>query len=315
MQRIVQGLVMAVTLSTAILLLTAAAGAQQPGDLQLLPPVDEVEATPPPSVPPAESLPPEALAPETLAPQTSDAPVEEEVLAEEVVEYMWFDPHYWFRPPIWDGSFELGMNGSEGNAKSFSIKAGANLKRTTEYHVLGFDVNYFRTSTDEVQTQHNALLRTEYERLFGDESPWSLFVRNIFEYDEFRAFDLRHAVNAGVGYRLIRTERVKLKNRFGAGASREYGGPNDEWSPEAVFGVDYEHQLTEKQKLSLTMDYFPEWGDFTDFRLLTVVSWEVVLDAEANLHLKLALNDQYDSTPEGAEPNDLNYSLLLLWKL
>ena len=311
MRRMVHGLVTTLALFAAV-----AAHAQENPDLHLLPPVDDAEAAPSPAVPPAESLPPAALPGELVEGELVEGElVEGEVVEEEIVEYMWFDPHYWLRRPVWEGSFELGMNGSEGNSKTFSFKSGASLKRTTEFHELGFDFSYAQTSTDGVQTQNYALLRTDYERLFGDVSPWSLFVQDILEYNEFKAFDVRHAINSGAAYRFIRTDLMKLKGRFGAGASREYGGPNNEWSPEAVFGTDFEHQLTAKQKLSLTVDYFPVWSDFNDYRLLTVFSWEVVLDEEANLHLKLALNDQYDSTPEGAEPNDVNYSLLLLWKL
>jgi putative salt-induced outer membrane protein YdiY len=166
-----------------------------------------------------------------------------------------------------------------------------------------------------VETQHYALFNGQYERLFRNDSPWSLFAKTILQYDEFRPFDLRLTVNGGVGYRFIKTDHLLLKGRLGAGASREFGGISDEWVPEAVFGADYEHQLTKKQKLVLNVDYFPAWGDFNDYRLLTVFAWEVVLDEEANLHFKLAINDQYDSTPDGSVPNDLNYSMMLLWKL
>lgn len=323
--------VLSLVISLALLPATFAAAQTDPG-LRRLPPVGDQPPPRPWLAPQSEELLPPVVPPDNAQEAPLEAEevqgelvegelVEEELVEgelveeEEVVEYMWFDPHYWFRPPFWEGSLELGINGTEGNSETFSFKAGASLKRTSEFHVLGFDFNYARTTADSVETQHNALLRAEYERLFGDASPWSLFVRNILEYDEFRAFDVRQAVNTGVAYRFLRTERIKLKGRFGAGASREYGGPNNEWSPEAVFGADYEHQLTKKQKLALTVDYFPEWTNFSDFRLLTVFSWEVVLDRAANMHLKLAINDQYDSTPEGRRPNDLNYSLLLLWKL
>ncbi len=40
-----------------------------------------------------------------------------------------------------------------------------------------------------------------------------------------------------------------------------------------------------------------------------------LLDEEANLSLKLSAQDRYDSTPNGLRPNDINYSILLLWKL
>ena len=41
----------------------------------------------------------------------------------------------------------------------------------------------------------------------------------------------------------------------------------------------------------------------------------MLLDEATNMSLKLGIIDRYDSTPNGLKPNDLNYSLMLLWKL
>ena len=38
-------------------------------------------------------------------------------------------------------------------------------------------------------------------------------------------------------------------------------------------------------------------------------------DEASNLHLKVLVIERYDSTPEGREPEDIDYSILLLWKL
>ncbi|MCO6458198.1 MAG: DUF481 domain-containing protein [Pirellulaceae bacterium] len=280
--------------------------AQEHPELHLLPPVDSADVSPLAG----DQLPLAGNA----GPMAGDT-VPEVIQKEEVIEYQWFDPHYWFRAPYWEGSLEAGLNGSEGNTNSLSIKSGMSLKRTTDYNSLGFNLNYAKTTANSVETQHYALFNGEYERKFAADSPWSFFTKTILQYDEFTAWDLRVTVNGGLGYRFLKTDTMLLKGRFGAGASREFGGAVEEWTPEAVFGADYEHQLTKKQKLVLNVDYLPAWENFEDYRLLTVLAWEVVLDEEANLHFKLAINDQYDSTPQGAEPNDFNYSMLLLWKL
>ena len=102
--------------------------------------------------------------------------------------------------------------------------------------------------------------------------------------------------------------------RFGAGASREFGGPDNEWKPEALFGMDYDHQVNARNKLIAKADYFPEWRDFSNFRFIMDLSWEYLIDADGNLSLKLGAVDRYDSTPNGAKRNDVNYSALLLYK-
>ncbi len=78
--------------------------------------------------------------------------------------------------------------------------------------------------------------------------------------------------------------------------------------------MDYEHQVNVRNKLIARIDYYPEWSDFNNFRLISDVAWEYLLDEDGNLSFKLSANDRYDSTPNGRKPNDVNYSALLLYK-
>ena len=57
--------------------------------------------------------------------------------------------------------------------------------------------------------------------------------------------------------------------RFGAGASREFGGVDDEWAAEALFGLDYEYLISDKQRFTMKVDYFPEWEDFGQYRVVS----------------------------------------------
>lgn len=224
---------------------------------------------------------------------------------------LWSDS--WISPTQWDGSFELGLNGTAGNAEALSIRSGASMNRTTDRHELKADMTYIKSTANGLETAHNAIFNGRDEWLLG-ESPWSLFWTTGVEYDEFRAFDLRLVLAAGIGYRVIDDGITKMGTRFGSGTSREFGGPDPSWVPEANFGLDYERKITEHQTFSTTMDYYPEWGNFEDYRLNTTVNWVVLLDAESNMSLKLSLIDRYDSTPNGRKPNDITYSALLLWK-
>lgn len=225
----------------------------------------------------------------------------------------WADVTVWIVPRAWEGSVEVGLNGSAGNSESLSIQSGFDLKLKEGDYTWKSDLNYVKTTTDSAESQHNALFNYGVKRGFGD-SPWSLFGKSALEYDEFKAWDVRWSINGGLGYRLAKTEVAELTGRFGAGTSREFGGPNDSWAPEAVFGGDYEWQISKRQKLKWTGDYFPEWGNFSDFRFVNNFAWEFLLDEENNLSLKLDVTDRYDSTPNGRKPNDVNYSLMLLWK-
>ncbi|MDA1050702.1 MAG: DUF481 domain-containing protein [Planctomycetota bacterium] len=249
---------------------------------------------------------PELVAPGELAPVG-------ELSAGEASE-SWVLPNYWFNPVDWEGGVEVGISGTDGNSQAASFRAGINLKRKVTVHETTFDLTYVNAMANGVETQNNAIQNFGYERAFGD-SRWSLFAKEFAEYDEFKAFDLRIALNAGLAYKFIDTEATKFKGRYGAGVSHEIGGPNDDWVPELVYGADFKRQLTKRQKLELKVDYFPQWGNFDNYRMVTNLGWEVLLDEEHNLNLKLSVNDRYDSTPNGRKPNDINYALLLLWKL
>ena len=258
------------------------ANAQDGGGLELLPPTDEATAD-------------------------VEPPVEN--------SYSWWtDSGGWFQQPLWEGSIEIGMNGSDGNADALSFRAGGALRRETERNDLAIDVAYAKTEANSVETQHNALVNARWDWKFGD-SPWILFNLAALEYDEFKAFDLRFRLTMGLGYHFIKYEKTTLTGRFGAGASKEIGGPDDEWTPEANFGLDFEHHLTDRQKVKGRVDYYPAWNDFADYRVVSELSWEILLDRATNMSLKTGVVDRYDSTPNGLRPNDIDYFMTLIWKL
>jgi putative salt-induced outer membrane protein YdiY len=235
-----------------------------------------------------------------------------DVPAEPVASQVLLPPEPPPAPKIWQGDLELGLNGSEGNSQTFNIRFGAEAKRKTKCHVLSFDLDYHKNTNDSMETAHRSFLDWRYERLFED-SPWTWFVHGTVDYDEFQAFDLRVSLDTGLGYQLIKTEATSLLSRAGGGWSREIGGPDDRDVPEAVFGMDFEHQVNKRQKLTATVDYAPDVTDFGAYRLNTKAGWEALLDESMNLSLKVSVLDRYDSTPNGVKPNDIDYAVTLLW--
>lgn len=228
-------------------------------------------------------------------------------------ERVWYYPWTWLPRDGWSNSAELGINGSDGNAESFSFQTGARFKRKTDIHLLDFRISHNRTTAGGVETQNNALFYGDFERFLGD-SPWTYFIKNGVEYDEFKAFDLRYNINSGFGYGFFRTDDLTLVGRFGAGASREFGGPDNAWTPEGLLGIDYEQQVNARNKLIAKVDYFPSWENFRDFRLVSDVGWEHLIDEEGNFSVRMGANDRYDSTPNGRKPNDINYHAVFLYK-
>ncbi|WP_231612460.1 DUF481 domain-containing protein [Novipirellula galeiformis] len=224
----------------------------------------------------------------------------------------------WYQYPIrwmkgWDNNAEFGINGSSGNADTLALQTGLELKRKSKLYTLGIDIDYRVASSRNVTTEDNGRFNVDADRLLG-ESDWSMFAKYGMEWDKFKAFDLRINMNGGLGYHWIRQDDASFVTRVGAGASRKFGAPVDEWTPEGVFGAEGERQLTKRQKFTAKIDYFPAWEDFSNFRLVSDIAWEMLLDGSENLSLKLSATDRYDSVPQGAKKNDVYYSLLLLYK-
>ncbi len=239
-------------------------------------------------------------------PEESGLPLQEEVLRWYQVPWVWMTTG-------WTNHAEFGLDGSNGNAETLSLTTGIELKRKTDAYTFAIDVDYRQASNRGATTQDNGRFNVDYDRIIAD-SNWTMFGKYGMEWDKFKAFDLRLNTNAGLGYYWVRNDQASFITRFGAGASKEIGAPDDAWVPEAVFGAEGERQLTARQKLKGKLEYFPSWEDFGNYRLVADASWEILLDGSDNLSLKLSFTDRYDSTPQGALPNDVYYSALILYK-
>jgi putative salt-induced outer membrane protein YdiY len=227
----------------------------------------------------------------------------------------WYRPTRWFGVSPWDTGIELGLNGSTGNNESFSIRTGGYLKRESRFSKLDYSIYYNRTTTGEITTQNNASSDIRNDWTLDDTSPWTLYAKGNVFYDEFQSFDLQTNANTGLGYRIFKDPMVNLTTRFGGGASREFGGPDNEWTPEALFGFEYDQKVNDTQKFVATFEYYPEFADFGKYRMVADGGWEIELVQPSNVSLKISANDRFDSTPNDANAHLVNYSVLLLIKL
>jgi putative salt-induced outer membrane protein YdiY len=277
----------------------------------------------------APLLPPPSVAPEPVfaapdadfnSPLAPDGALPAGTLKSETLEAAiapasaWYYPSYWFGPEPWNAGLELGINGSEGNNNVLSLRTGGHLRRESKRWKLDSSLVYNKNHSNGIETQNNGKIDFRLDRILA-ESPWTLFTLDNLIYDEFQPFDLQLSLNVGVGYRVVHTELVNLLTRFGAGTTRDFGGVDDEWKPQALFGLDYEEKISKMQRIVAKVDYYPEWEDFRRYRVVTDLGWQIDLDRPKNVSLKLSLIDRYDSTPGGAVPNNLDYAVLLIWGL
>ena len=246
-----------------------------------------------------------------------DAVIETLPLQQEQGTVRWYQhPANWIKGSWmkgWDSHAEFGLDGSSGNADTLALQTGLELRRQTDLYTIAVDIDYRNARSQNVTIEDNGRYNLDVDRLIKG-SPWSSFGKFGLEWDTFKAFDLRLNLNGGLGYHFLREDDASLAARFGAGASKEIGAPDDDWVAEAVFGLEGMRQINSRHKVKAKLDYFPAWEDFGDYRLVADASWEILLDDTDNFSLKLAATDRFDSTPQGARRNDVYYSLLLLYK-
>ena len=301
-------------------------------EIRRLPEVGDPSTTPALIVPPVETLPtPPALAlppVDTLPTPPSEDPLPGDDAASKPVanapsklsDVLTVGETFEMEPPepppekLWDGSFNLGLDGSEGNTETFNLLFGFHANRKTNRNVLTLSLNYNKGTSRTVATADRLYFDGRFE-LLDNNSRWSLFVHETIEYDHFQPFDVRDTTDAGLGCRLIKSENTTLIGRFGSGFSHEYGGPdNGIYVSEAVFGLQFEHQLNKRQKFVGSVEYAPEMTYFLHYRIRTQAAWEVLLDEERNLSMRMGILDRYNSPANGARRNDLDYAMMLMWK-
>lgn len=215
---------------------------------------------------------------------------------------------------VWENRFEAGLTGSEGNNQTVNFSALLSLQRTTSRdEILSLTTyRYAQADREDTANRFDSLLR--YDWRFAEGSPWSLFGQGQFEYDEFQDWDWRLSLFGGVGYRLIENDTTTLRLRAGAGASREYGGGNDEWEPEGLLGFDLTHQLAKNQRIAAYGTVFPSFDDAGEFRSVAGAAYEIDLTDNGDLALRLGAEHRYDTQPGDAKRSDLDYFARVVFK-
>ena len=228
-----------------------------------------------------------------------DPGVVEEVIEDEAV-------------PVWIGTIAAGLNGKTGNSQTTDVNVEFNFSRETEKALTTVLANYYYSENNVATVTDRAFLQFRQERKLANPK-WSLFYQTGFEWDDFKDYDYRVALHTGLAYMLYELEDRFFKLRFGGGASKEVGSPNEDWSPELQLGGDWERKLSRKTRLFATFDFFPNVSAFSDYRLNTNAGMDFLLDVEKNITFRLFGTSLYDSTPPpGDNRNDLSYGAALV---
>lgn len=251
------------------------------------------------------------LAAGTIGLISTGALAQDAPLADDDLPEINLQPQSWSQG--WKGSIELGINGSSGNTERFNLRAGVGVTRVTEKHDTSANIVYAYATDggDASESRFRFNVRNDW-KFKG--SPWRIFALGSAEFDDFQDWDWRLAAAAGVGYAVIETDKTTLVGRLGGGFSKKIGGSDNAIRPEGLIGADLRHKLTERQQLTASATLYPDLSDIGEFRFVGSAAWEVLIDPEVNLSLKLGVEDRYDSMPGGGfTKNDIDYFAMLVF--
>ena len=115
----------------------------------------------------------------------------------------------------WDHKIDFALNLTDGNTETASLRLGYEGSRIGRRNETTWDAAYFYSENDGNTDQNRATAGINNDFLLGDESPWILFAGLRGDYDQFDNFNYRVILNAGVGYKLIDKDDLKLTLRAG----------------------------------------------------------------------------------------------------
>lgn len=207
----------------------------------------------------------------------------------------------------WDSKLELGLNGSGGDADTQNIYV-----RLSTQNQHGRDRwlargQYFLGRSRGQTSRNQADVKLTRDWLQKN-SPWFLFGRGEYKFDEFRSWKHRVSGYGGGGYVIVDNNKWKVVARAGLGGTYEFGQVG-EWTPEAFFsGSSARWNLTKRQSLAAEFTYYPSLESLEDYRLQGKIWWQYKLDLLEGLSLKVGADDEYDATPDRRDDkHDLKY--------
>ncbi|MCU7796257.1 MAG: DUF481 domain-containing protein [Candidatus Thiodiazotropha sp. (ex Myrtea spinifera)] len=215
----------------------------------------------------------------------------------------------------WKHEVEAGLNGSTGNSESMNLHAGYSAAYKDEVDAWKFVTAYDKAKSDGVESR-NQFFADLLKDWFWQDSPWFAFAQGRYDWDEFKDWDYRLSASGGAGYEFLKNDAWYVVGRFGLGGNKTYGDVDEEFTPEAILGLDAAWTISERESANFKTTFYPSLEDSGEYRNITTFDWKMGISARGNLAMKIGLINEYDSlAAPGIDKNDFKYNLSLVWGL
>jgi putative salt-induced outer membrane protein len=227
----------------------------------------------------------------------------------------------------WSGKGGIGASFASGNSENQTANAALELKYAGDQwaHSLGFAGNYGNDGSDTTAQRWEVRGQSQYDftsRFYG-------FGAARYEDDRFSAFEYQASLSAGVGYKLVDSERTKLWMQGGPGyrfAERrgeclddplpddldDCANRSPSESEDSLIGrgnVGFDHQLTETTKI---VDRFLVEAGSDNTYLQNDFGFELLITGALVLRVGYQVRHNTD-VPPGVEQTDTLTTLGLIY--
>lgn len=214
----------------------------------------------------------------------------------------------------WTSSIGFGFTQTSGNtnvtALSFTFQALDEMGAAK----WSSNANLTYARTDDDETANKGGVRTQYDYPLTDR--FFYFGKIGVEFDKFADLDLRTSPGGGLGYILIKNDRVKLSARSGANAVTDFFS-DDTRDTRGTFSYseEFSYAILENSTLYQVFNAQNSFEGFGDYLLDGEIS--VTTRMSDRLSMKVSLLDKYDSTPLSAafKKNDMTFITSLTYSL
>jgi putative salt-induced outer membrane protein YdiY len=210
----------------------------------------------------------------------------------------------------WKYQLQAGVSGSSGKSDDQKINIGFSANYEDRDKRWTHKTSYYRNESDGDLSDHTLVATLNRDFLLpGD--PRFYFAGGQFDYDEFKDFDYRLAVNGGMGYEFFKSSTWRLLGRAGLGINRTYGGTREETVTEGLLQLESKWKINSQQSLDFSNILHPNFSDSGEYRNISTLDWKLQLDKEYGMGLVIGFSNEYDSLNEESDKNDFKYHMSL----
>lgn len=214
----------------------------------------------------------------------------------------------------WNVQVEMGTSGSQGNSPSFAFRIAGKAQKETTTDRWTFNAYYLHQQSDGETTQDEGSFSVLKDWLFED-SPWLLWAKGGYDYNNFTDWRNRVGGFVGVGYRIFQEEDLELVGRVGPGYTYNFSGDRHN-RPEIYFGLDLIRWKPFEGHLMVgSIAWIPDLLDVPQSRTDAKLEYSILIPQLEGVSFKFGVTNEYESqTSDDSKHNDFTWFSSLVYQ-